>query len=162
MPLFILHDLAVRKSLNITVIDVHLNHDFLSPSALVWYRHISRKRLCTEFLNFKICQCCWLFFKQTNKKYIQVFLVQRHRERPFQKCKTVSKWWGKGYQSSYVSLPFSHAGAQKMLLDTALYSKRFHTCIFNQDYISQKSVTAHKCSRPVLLEMYQLSLSALN
>lgn len=49
-----------------------------------------------------------------------------------------------------------------MLVDTGLSSKRFHTCIFNQDYISQRSVTAHKCSHPFLLEMYQLQASTLN
>lgn len=49
-----------------------------------------------------------------------------------------------------------------MLVDTGLSSKRFHTCIFNQDYISQRSVTARKCSRPFFLEMYQLQASTLN
>lgn len=39
-----------------------------------------------------------------------------------------------------------------MLSDTALHSKEFHTCIFNQDYISHISIIAHKCGRLFPLE----------
>lgn len=36
--------------------------------------------------------------------------------------------------------------------ENSLLYVRLHTCIFNQDYISHRSIIVHKCNRPVLLE----------
>jgi hypothetical protein len=63
---------------------------------------------------------------------------------------------GEQDQTGYISLPAHMQEHEKALVDTGLSSKRFHTCIFNQDYISQRSVTAQECRRQFLLEMYQL------
>lgn len=72
----------------------------------------------------------------------------------FWKNNEFSKWWRESerYKRCYITLPFLHKGALNMLSDRALHSKGFHTCIFNQDYISHTSIIAHKCSRLFPLE----------
>lgn len=95
-----------------------------------------------------------------NRK-IQFYLVQIHRDN-FSNVEQPANYGVNTKRVATLLFPSYMQELKKMLLDTVLYSKRFHTCIFNQDYISQRSVTAHKCSRPVPLEMYQLSVSALN
>ena len=97
----------------------------------VWIPWTSLERLLSAFVTLQH-YICWKFWKNSK----------------------LSKWWTESelYKGLYITLPFSHKGALNMLSDTALYSKGFHTCIFNQDYISHTSIIAHKCSRPALLE----------
>ena len=110
----------------------------------------------SESLNLLASKTFFFF----NRK-IQLYLVQIHRD-DFSNVKQPANYGVNTKRVATLVFPSYMQELKKMLLDTVLYSKRFHTCIFNQDYISQRSVTAHKCSRPVLLEMYQLSVLALN
>lgn len=157
---FYLTWLRRSRVLEIAVIDVHLNHYFPSLSAVLRFGHIYKEAMCAwvcaEFLNFWIHYYQWLF----NRK-IQRWLVQSQGGN-FRNVQQPANEGVNRTRVATLAFPSYMQELKKMLLDTVLYSKRFHTCIFNQDYISQRSVTAHKCSRPVLLEMYQLSVSDLN
>lgn len=164
MPFFFyLTWLSSIKDLNVIRIDAYPNHRFLSfvlrsgLDIFIAYVFVCvHERACVYRLSIwilKIHSDLWL-----RPNYAA--LTHSDRKGSFQMSETGNTWWGEQQRPGYSSLlthkqELGKKKKQKTLVDRGLSSTRFHTCIFNQDYISQRSVTAHKCSRPFILEMYQ-------
>lgn len=165
MPFFFkLTWLSSIKDLNVIRIDAYPNHRFLS-FVLRSGLDIFIKKIVYVFVCVHECACGYRLCVWILKIHLYLWLkpncaalTHSDRKGSFQICVTASKRWGEQHRPGYISLPThkQELGKKKMLVDRGLSSTRFHTCIFNQDYISQRSVTAHKCSRPFILEMYQL------
>lgn len=155
--------LSSIKDVNVICIDAYPNHRFLS-FVLRSGLDIFIKKIAYAFVCVHECACVyrlsiWILKIHSYPWLKPNYAALTHSDRKgsFQMKQAPHD----GVSSSGLAtlvFPLTSRSLEKKkktLVDRGLSSTRFHTCIFNQDYISQRSVTAHKCSRPFILEMYQ-------